>query len=142
MAWSMCEPWPPADRTTRWPSSPQAVITRRKWVLPSGRRWRSSAAIAGLGERTLDPNSFNPTYYTEGVQSPTKPNGIYIGFDLEFSPRFILYRIFHFVVPPGQEGQDPQLQPKLLNQEAVEISWNADTLMTLDKPDQIVISQA
>ena len=98
--------------------------------------------IVGLGERTLDPNSFNPTYYTEGVQSPTKPNGIYIGFDLEFSPRYILYRIFHFIVPPGQEGQDPQLQPKLLNQEAVEISWNADTVMTLDKPDQIVIAPA
>lgn len=98
--------------------------------------------IGPLGERELDPNAFNPVYYTAGVQNPDKPNGIYIGFDVEFEPRGILYRIFHFKVPPGQEGQDPNLQPKVLAEEYAEITWNADTLMTLDKPDQIVVTQA
>ena len=95
--------------------------------------------IAGLDENTVDPNGFNPVFYTEGVQNPTKPNGIYIGFALEFEPRLIQYRIFRFKVPPGQEGQDPALQPTVLNEQVVEVTWQGDTLMTLDKPDQITI---
>jgi len=109
---------------------------------PPHRERVAALDVPGLGERALDPNGFNPVYYTQGVQNPDKPNGIFLGFALEFPPRAIQYRIFHHVVPPGQEGVDPDLQPTMLGEGFVTVTWSADTLVEVDRPDRVAIRPA
>ncbi len=70
----------------------------------------------------LNHNAFNPVYYQAGIANPSRPNGLYLGFDLyDADPLVILYRVMHYVVPPGQEGNDPALQPIILEEDFVEV---------------------
>ena len=73
------------------------------------------------GNASIDPHGFNPVYYASGITDPGKANGVYIGMQLDEVPYMIQYKVFHYVVEPGQAGKDPAKQPILLHSGVEEV---------------------
>ena len=70
----------------------------------------------------INPKGFNPVFYTPGITDEAMANGIFLGLGLiEADPLALQYKVFHYRVPPGEAGRDPDLQPILLQSEIVEI---------------------
>lgn len=70
----------------------------------------------------IDPSGFNPVYYASGIENQSSANGLFIGLDsLDADPFHIQFKVFHYKVPPGEAGSDPDLQPILLHQGIVEV---------------------
>ncbi len=70
----------------------------------------------------IDSAGPNPVFYTPGVTDETKANGVFIGLNLvDADPLQIQYKVFHYRVPPGEAGKDPDLQPILLLQDVVDV---------------------
>lgn len=68
-------------------------------------------------------DGFNPVFYVPGIDDESLANGIYIGLNLfDADPIQIQYKVFHYRVPPGEAGRDPDLQPILLQDEVVEVA--------------------
>ena len=62
----------------------------------------SSIAVNALQE--IDTEGFNPVYYAPGVSDPGHPNGLFVGLGLyEDDPPLIQTKVFHHLVPPGEE---------------------------------------
>jgi len=61
------------------------------------------------------PAGFNPAYYHAESE-----RGFFLQFALEDDPPQILFKLMKFVVPPGQEGNDPANAPTELYQEVFE----------------------
>lgn len=81
--------------------------------------------------RAIDPDGFNPLFYTSAITDPARANAIHIGLDLyDQTPGQILYRLFHYPVPPDQVGTDPANQPILIK-EGIEDVPDEDTVIEL-----------
>ncbi len=104
---------------------------------PPHREHDPSLDIPPQTQGTIDPNGFNVVYYVPSIQSPNKPNGLFVGFALDDDPALIQYKVMRYQVAPGQEGNDPAKQPSVVAQGIVEVTWNADTLILLDKDNLV-----
>ncbi len=83
----------------------------------------------------VDPAGFNPVYYQPGVNDETKANGFFVGLNLiDADPLQVQYKVFHYRVPPGQAGSDPDLQPILLQSEVVDVE-DVDMLIVVRELD-------
>ncbi len=70
----------------------------------------------------INAMGFNPVFYAPGITDEAMANGIFLGLALmDADPLRIQYKVFHYRVPPGEAGSDPDLQPILLQDEIVEI---------------------
>lgn len=79
-------------------------------------------ALAPADFVVIDPRGFNPVFYAPGITDEAMANGIFLGLGLiEADPLALQYKVFHYRVPPGEAGSDPDLQPILLQDEVVEI---------------------
>ena len=105
---------------TAHPMIPYPVVTDPP---PPHREADPGAIVPIQGKRSVPTGGFYPLYYSAGVLNPQRPNALYLGLDFyDDSPPQILYRVMHMSVPPGQEGQDPELQPVVLKEELVTIT--------------------
>jgi hypothetical protein len=96
---------------------------------PPHREADPAGNIENYGSASIDPFGFNPIYYVPGIDDEDQPNGVYLGLDLEgAAPWHIQYKIFHYKVPPGEAGKDPDKQPILLNQGVEDVN-NEDQLI-------------
>lgn len=78
--------------------------------------------VASGGMHSIDPHWFNPVFYAPGIDDESLANGVFIGLNLlEADPMQIQYRLFHYRVPPGEAGSDPDLQPILIGQEVIDV---------------------
>lgn len=67
-------------------------------------------------------DGLNPVFYMAGIDDESLANGIFIGLGLfDADPIQIQYKVFHYRVPPGEAGRDPDLQPILLQSEIVAV---------------------
>ena len=99
--------------------TPYPVVTTPP---PPHREADSAANISPGGTASIDPLGFNPVYYAAGITDPTQANGVYLGLDLDdAAPFMIQFKVFHYRVPPGQAGHDPDKQPILLHTGVQEI---------------------
>jgi len=75
----------------------------------------------------IDPDGYNPAFsWDAGIsKTGTDPNGFYIQLNLTDIPPLILYRLCHFKVPPGTEGQNAALQPILLGDKVFTVTKDA-----------------
>lgn len=70
----------------------------------------------------IAPHGLNPVFYAAGIDDESLANGVFIGLNLlEADPLQIQYKIFHYRVPPGNAGSDPDLQPILIAQDVVDV---------------------
>jgi len=84
---------------------------------PPHREAHPTHTIAAQTTYVLDAKGFNPVFYQPGTHDPALANGVYLGFDLtDAEPLLIQFKVWHYQVPPGQEGTDPAKQPILLYQ--------------------------
>ena len=89
---------------------------------PPHRAPDTANTIAPSGRLEIDPEGFNPVFYFGGVGDLGAPNGVFVGLGFyDQEPPIIHIRLFHYVVPPGQEGSDPALQPVLLREDFEEV---------------------
>jgi|GEM_PF-2629331 len=85
--------------------------------------------IESGGALAIEPHGLNPVFYATGINDETLANGVYIGLNLiEADPMQIQYKLFHYRVPPGEAGKDPDLQPMLIETEIVEVD-DVDTVI-------------
>ena len=114
--------------------TPYPVVTEPP---PPHREPNANGVVPQGGTSPIDPAGFNPVFYAPGVTEPGVANGVYLGLSLmESDPLRIQYRVFHYVVPPGQTGQDPGLQPLLLHEGVVDVP-DADVTITVTQPTDI-----
>ncbi len=97
---------------TSEPLVPFPVVTTPP---PPHREADPSNAVPPDGLGDIVPTGFNPMYY-----SPARNFSVLLQLGLDDDPPQILGRIFTHVVPPGQEGTDPALQPTLQAEELFE----------------------
>lgn len=111
---------------------PYPVVT----TPPPPHRQADPANALAPGEfQELDPAGFNPLYYAAGVSDPALPNALHLSLDLyESDPAVILWRVFHYPVPPDQVGTDPALQPQLLREELEELEDRDSVLRLIEGP--------
>ena len=100
------------------------------------RRVADPANNLGSGDFVVvDPAGFNPAYYQSGVNDEAKANGFYVGLNLiDADPLQVQYKVYHYRVPPGEAGSDPDLQPILLQSEVVEVE-NVDIMIVVREVD-------
>lgn len=80
----------------------------------------NDVANGAMGD--IDPHGFNPVYYASlPLATPDQANGLFFGLSMDDEPYLLQYRVFHYRVPPGQEGAEPNNQPLLLDEGFVEI---------------------
>jgi hypothetical protein len=86
-----------------------------------------SDTVPDAGTFDIDSAGYNPVFaWDDGVNvEGSDPNGFYIGLALAENPPLIQYKLFHYQVPPGTEGKDPDLQPLLLDLELFEVTEGA-----------------
>lgn len=80
-------------------------------------------AIAPNTEEPIDMHGTNPVFYAAGITDPKEPNGVYFKFFFYQAkgPWPVQYRIYHYLVPPGQEGKDLDKQPILLDKGSLQV---------------------
>ena len=78
-------------------------------------------AVPHNSATALDPQGFNPVFYTGGITDDSKANTLQLQFALDQEPYSILARTLHSHVAPDQETNDPSLQPILLHEVFAEI---------------------
>ena len=70
----------------------------------------------------IDISGSNPVFYVAGIDDESLANGIFLGLNLiDADPLQIQYKVFHYRVPPGEAGDDPGLQPILLQNEVEDV---------------------
>ena len=106
--------------------TPYPVIVNTDVDPPTARREaRPEENLAPSEFVDIDINGFNPVFYVAGINDESLANGIFIGLNLfDADPIQIQYKVFHYRVPPGQAGSDPDLQPILLQSEIVAVEDN------------------
>ncbi len=100
------------------------------------RRVADTANNVAAGDTTgIDPAGPNPVFYRPGITDETKANGVFLGLNLvDADPMQIQYKLFHYRVPPGEAGKDPDLQPILLLQDVVDVE-DVNTQVAVSAPD-------
>lgn len=100
------------------------------------RRVADTANIVEAGGTSgIEPAGTNPVYYKPGITDETKANGVFVGLNLvDADPMQIQWKLFHYRVPPGEAGKDPDLQPILLLQDVVEVE-DVNTQIAVSAPD-------
>ncbi len=79
---------------------------------PPPHREADLASVVAVGSsRSIDPESFNPLFFSE-----LRKISLTLQLSLDLDPPQILGRTMLHVVPPGQEGTDPALQPTQLEE--------------------------
>ena len=111
---------------------------------PPHREADPANTVPASGSAPLDPNGFNPVFYVSAVDDVARANGIFIGFDfVGENPHYVQYKVFHYKVPPGQAGTDPDNQPILFQNEIVEVE-NVDLSISVrvdpDAPGRLAVT--
>ena len=89
---------------------------------PPSREADPANSLGTFDTASIDPAGFNPVYYASGIDNESRANGLFLGLDLlDADPLRVQFKVFHYKVPPGQAGSDPDLQPILLHQGIVDV---------------------
>jgi hypothetical protein len=83
--------------------------------------------IAPNTQAPIEKYGLHPVFYAPVIADPTdlqEPNGVYFKFffNQPKGPWPVQYMVYHYQVPPGQEGTDPGKQPILLDKGSLAVT--------------------
>lgn len=119
--------------------TPYPVVTNPP---PPHREADPGSKVPAGGEGKIDPQSFNALYYAPGFTPPgPNPEDVANALNVQLpsdddDPKFILARTFHYFAEPGQEGTQPDLQPKKLHEIFHEVN-SEHVKITLSNDDTV-----
>jgi hypothetical protein len=96
--------------------------------------------IAPNTEAPIEKYGLHPVFYSPAAADPThleEPNGVHFKFffNQPKGPWPVQYMVYHYQVPPGQEGKDPGKQPILLDKGSLAVTLPAKMkLVSVPKP--------
>ena len=97
-------------------------VTLQVHAVENGQRVAEDALVNSGDSYGIDPNGFDLAFYDPRPTNEVRPNALYVQVVLdEQDGAEVLTRITYNVVPPGQEGSDPDEQPVLMDDVIVDV---------------------
>lgn len=109
----------------------QTGVDLQRYDVVDLQRQPAGAPIPDGGIDEVDVDGFNQVYYQADNPSPDEdtPNGFIVQMALDVEPRALLTIVYHYRVPPGQEGTDPGSQPIKLGEFGLELAPSVEAVM-------------